>query len=164
MGWGGGWRKAPKECPDCKGQRTVDGRPCGRCKMRGVVYPPRITTNHGKTECAGGCGPSKLGGSKGHHSAEEARYCDTLRLLVKSGEYRSYRGQVRYDIRDALGKSCGYLLVDFEVMRADGTIEIHEYKGSGFMNSPEFRHKRALFTWNYPHIEYHTVGRKQIVL
>jgi hypothetical protein len=132
--------------------------------MRGVVYPPRITTNHGKTECAGGCGPSKLGGSKGHHSAEEARYCDTLRLLVKSGEYRSYRGQVRYDIRDALGKSCGYLLVDFEVMRADGTIEIHEYKGSGFMNSPEFRHKRALFTWNYPHIEYHTVGRKQIVL
>lgn len=85
-------------------------------------------------------------------------------MLVKAKEIRSYRGQVRYDIRDRMGKSCGYLLVDFEVTRADGRIEIHEYKGSGFMNSPEFRHKRALFTWCYPHIDYHTVGRKQIVL
>lgn len=162
MSWGGGFRRAPKTCPDCNGERTVNGRPCVRCKMRGVVYPPRISTARGMTECAGGCGRAKSSGPTKHHSGEEARYCDQLRLLVKAGEIKSYRGQVRYDIRDALGKPCGYLLVDFEVTKKDGTIEIHEYKGSGFMSAPEFHHKRALFTWCYPHIVYHTVGRRDL--
>lgn len=116
---------------------------------------------HSRQECNGGC---NSGRPKFHHSREESRYCDQLALLVKSGEYRSYKGQRRYDLRDAHGRAVGYLLVDFEVVRADGILEIHEYKGAMLMNSPEFRHKKALFSWNYPHIQYHTVGRKQIVI
>lgn len=163
MAWGS-FNRQPKPCPDCNASGAVDGRPCKRCKMRGQIWPARITTKYGRTNCNGGCGASKLGGSKGHHSKEEARYCDKLALLVKAGRIKSYRGQVRYDIRDRMGVSCGYLLVDFEVLSQDDIISIHEYKGSGFMNTPEFRHKRALFTWCYPHIVYNTVGIKDIVL
>lgn len=160
---GFGFRRAPKVCPDCAGAGTIDGKLCPRCKGGGAVYPPRIQTRHGRTECSGGCGPSKVGGGpKSHHSKEEAQYCDTLRLLVKAGEIKSYRGQTRYDIHDRMGKRCGYLLVDFEVTTKKGLIEIHEYKGAGFMNSPDFKHKRALFTWCYAHIPYHTVGVKDI--
>lgn len=116
---------------------------------------------HSRQECRGGC---SNGLPKYHHSGEEARYCDQLALLVKGGRIRSYTGQKRYDLHDAHGKAVGYMLVDFQVIRADGILEIHEYKGAMLINSPEFRHKKALFTWCYPHIQYHVVGRKQIVL
>lgn len=124
-------------------------------------------SSHSRQECAGGCKIGDLGRPQPrfHHSREEARYCDQLMFQMKDGrEVRSYKSQVRFDLQDGYGRAVGYLLVDFLVTRADGKVEIHEYKGAMLMNSPEFRHKRALFSWCYPHIQYHTVGRKQIVI
>lgn len=117
--------------------------------------------SHNRQECGGGC---NAGRPKFHHSREEARYCDQLALLVKAGEIRSYKGQRRYDLHDKIGRAVGYMMVDFEVIRADGRLEIQEYKGGHLVNTPEFRHKKALFSWCHPHIQYHVVGRKQIVL
>ena len=127
---------------------------------------PRYSS-HNRQECAGGCRLEEVGRlqPRWHHSREEARYCDQLMLIQKSGkEIRSYRSQARYDLRDAYGRACGYLMVDFEVIRADGTLELQEYKGAHLLNTPEFRHKKALLSWCYPKIQYHVVGRKQIVL
>jgi len=122
---------------------------------------PRIQTRRGRTICAGGCS----GGSpRWHHSGEEADYCNYLMMLQKADEIREYKTQVRYDLKDAIGKPVGYMVVDFEVINNDGHLSIHEYKGAGFMKSQEFRQKRALFTWNYPDIPYHTVGKRDIVI
>lgn len=124
-------------------------------------------TGHNRQECAGGCrlAETKRLSPRWHHSREEARYCDQLMLIVKEGrDLKSYRSQARYDLHDKTGKNVGYMMVDFEVIRMDGVLELHEYKGGHLVNTPEFRHKKALFTWCYPHIQYHVVGRNQIVL
>ena len=116
---------------------------------------------HQRMNCRGGC---QNGKPRWHHSKEEARYCDCLLLLKKSGEIRSYESQVRYDLRDRNGLPCGWMVVDFKVKHANGKIKIHEYKGSFFGKLMEYRTKKALFSWCYPALEYVTVGKKEIVI
>lgn len=129
--------------------------------MRGVIGSPRIVTKRGRTDCAGGC---RAGVPRSHHSGEEADYCNTLELLQKAGEIRSYRTQVRYQLHNKEGRGAGYMCVDFEVVRADGRVEIHEYKGKNFESMPEFVRGRALFSWCYPHLQYHTIKKGQRVI
>lgn len=100
---------------------------------------------------------------RSHDSIEEARYCDQLMLMKKAGEIRTYKAQVRYDLTDILGNSCGWMRVDFVVTRADGRIQIHEYKGKVFGTLMEYKTKKALFTWNYPDVEHVTVNKNDIV-
>lgn len=118
-------------------------------------------TKRNRRECSGGC---KAGSPRYHDSMEEARYCDQLALLVKQGELRSYKSQVTYYLKDAHGAACGWMRVDFEVIRADGKKQIHEYKGKLFATLPEYRIKKALFSWNYPELEHITVQKRQIIL
>ena len=127
---------------------------------------PRYSS-HNRQECQGGCRLKELGrlSPRWHHSKEEARYCDQLMLIVRAKrDIRSYKSQVRYDLHDKVGRPVGYMMVDFEVIRMDGIREIQEYKGRHLVNTPEFRHKKALFTWCYPKIQYHVVCRNQIVI
>ena len=124
---------------------------------------PRYSA-HSRQACSGGC---QGGTPRTHHSKEEAAYCDTLRLLQKSGEIASYRSQVKYDLFDKLGDACGYMLVDFEVFvrRGGKTLkEIREYKGKLFGTLMEYRTKKALFTHCYPEIPHITVYKKDIIL
>lgn len=115
-----------------------------------------------RQECKGGC----LGFDRRrwHDSIEEARYCDQLALFQKAGEIQSYRSQVVYPLKDRNGGPCGHMRVDFEVIRADGRKQIHEYKGKLFATLMEYKTKKALFTWNYPEIEHITVQKHDIVL
>lgn len=117
---------------------------------------------HSRQDCRGGCKPDGL--PRLHHSIEEAHYCDQIAMLVKSGEYRSYKSQVKYDLKDLHGASVGWMMVDFEVIKANGDLVVIEYKGKFFGQLMEYRQKKALFSWNYPKTEYVTVGRKQIVI
>lgn len=122
---------------------------------------PRIQTQYGRTTCAGGCSEGR---PRWHHSREESQYCNQLMMLVKAGELRSYRTQIRYDLKDFHGNPVGYMIVDFAVIRADGSLEIREFKGLGFQNMMEFRHKKALFSWCYADLPYVVVTKKDIVL
>lgn len=110
--------------------------------------------------CAGGCNDGR---EKTHGSGEEAAYCDTLKRQL-GREVQRYRSQVRYDLKDRVGKRVGFMQVDFEVIRICGTLQIHEYKGKLFARSQIFLQKKALFTWCYPSIEYIVVGKREIVL
>ena len=115
-----------------------------------------------RTCCSGGCfkGNEPYGSTgRWHHSREEAVYCDYLKDLKISKEIKDYRSQVRYDLKDAHGKPCGYMVVDFVVDKNDNEYSVVEYKGRFLMNSPEFRHKKALFTWCYPEVDYCVVGK-----
>lgn len=132
----------------------------------GINWPPKKKNpRYGRKtrrDCSGGC--KEDGTPRSHDSIEESHYCDSLRLLVKAGELRSYKGQVVYHLQDRMGKPCGFMRVDFEVVRADGRIEIHEYKGKLFGTLMEYKTKKALFSWCYPAIEHITVGKNQRVL
>jgi hypothetical protein len=114
-----------------------------------------------RRDCYGGC--KEDGKPRSHDSIEEAEYCCNLERLKKAGEILSYRGQVVYHLKDRVGKPCGFMRVDFEVIRADGTMELHEYKGKLFATLMEYRTKRALFSWCHPEITYITVQKGQIV-
>ena len=116
---------------------------------------------HRRQTCRGGCSAGK---PRWHDSIEEAKYCDKLALLLKAGEIRSYKPQVVYHLQDRQGKPCGYMRVDFEVVRADGRTCIHEYKGKLFGTLMEYRTKKALFSFCYPKIEHITVQKNQIIL
>lgn len=130
--------------------------------IRGNFFKKKARySSHSRQACLGGCDQDR---PKWHYSREEARYCDQLALMIKAGEYKSYRGQRRYDLRDAHGKPCGYMIVDFEVVRHDNALMIIEYKGKHLMNTPEFRHKKALFSWCYPNIQYTVANKNDIVL
>lgn len=115
-----------------------------------------------RQECHGGCKDD--GSRRWHDSIEEADYCNTLGLLKKAGEVRSYRSQVTYPLFSIDKTLCGSMRVDFEVIRADGRLVIHEYKGKLFATLMEYRTKKALFTHCYPTIEHITVRKGQRVL
>ena len=118
-------------------------------------------SRHSRQLCHGGCSEGR---QRWHDSIEEARYCDKLAILVKAGEVRSYKPQVTYHLHDRSGRPCGHMRVDFEVVRADGRVCIHEYKGSLFGTLMEYKTKKALFTWCYPETEHITVQKNQIIL
>jgi len=88
-----------------------------------------------------------------HQSRLEARYCDSLFLLEKAGEIKSYRTQVRYPLEINGEVICSHY-VDFEVVNKQGKLEVHETKG---METDIWRIKRKLFQACYPDIEYITV-------
>jgi len=119
-------------------------------------------TSHRRRACSGGCNPDHF--SRWHDSIEEANYCDQLNLLKKCGDIQDYVGQKIYYLADRNGKACGWMKVDFVVTDANGKIAIHEYKGSLFGRLPEYRVKKALFTWCYPDIPHITVGKNQRVI
>lgn len=121
---------------------------------------PRYSV-HNKQQCKGGCSDRR---PRWHHSIEESAYCNKLLLLKKAGEIRSYKTQVRYDLHDRLGTRCGWMIVDFVVVHADGKIKIHEYKGKFFGTLMEYKTKKALFSFCYPKLEYVTVMKNQLVI
>ena len=90
-----------------------------------------------------------------HDSVAEASYCDTLALLLKAKEIKSYRTQVTYDLT-VNGKRVTGHRIDFEVEKNDGSIEVHEYKGFA---TPVWLLKRKLFIALYPNIPYITITR-----
>lgn len=149
-------KKWPKGAPFSGASSSSSSCLPGRSFKRKARY-----SVHRRQECLGGCSER---GSRWHDSIEEAGYCDQLMFLKKGGEIRSYRPQVVYYLSDREGRACGYMKVDFEVVRADGKKEIHEYKGKLFGTLMEYRTKKALFSWCYPKIQHITVGKNQIVL
>jgi hypothetical protein len=98
-----------------------------------------------------------------HDSGEEASYCVKLGILKKCGEIRDYTTQKTFRLHDAVGKECGSMRVDFVVTKPDGKIEIREYKGALFLSLREFKLARALFSWNYPDLNYVTVTERDLV-
>lgn len=125
-------------------------------RRKGPRYGPK-----NRQLCSGGCRPQ---GPRWHDSVEEAMYCDRLLGYQKVGEIRSYRSQVTYYLYDKDHNACGWMRVDFEIIKADGTKVIHEYKGKLFATLPEYKTKKALFTWNYPDIPHITVRKGEIIL
>ena len=131
-------------------------------KIMGYVFSRRPRYGRKtRRDCLGGC--KEDGTPRSHDSIEESVYCDQLYAMRKAGEIRSYKGQVVYHLKDRMGNPVGCMRVDFEVIRADGTKQIQEYKGKYFGNLMEFKTKRALFSFVYPKIEYITVGKNQVV-
>jgi len=99
-----------------------------------------------------------------HDSREEAEYCLKLQLLKRAGEIQDFRSQVVYslDLTDEFGKKhhIANHRVDFEVTNKEGKTEIHEYKG---VETFEWRMKRRLFEFIYPHIPYKVMREKDLL-
>lgn len=91
-----------------------------------------------------------------HDSRFEARYCDQLAMLVKAGEIKSYRTQVRYPLK-MNGVTITSHIVDFEVVENSGKIHIEECKG---VATREWRIKHKLFEQCYPDIKYYVITMK----
>lgn len=76
--------------------------------------------------------PRRVGGlyalgrlKTGERNKTEARYEDELRALVRSGDVLWYRFEgLKLRLADAT-----FYTPDFAVLRADGTLEVHEVKG-----------------------------------
>lgn len=113
-------------------------------------------TNHPK-ECVGGC---MFGEPRRHDSGEEAMFCNKLNAQMKQGEFLEIDSQVMMYLKDALGKPCGYCRVDWLVTLPDKKQRVYSYKGQ---RTREDDLKAALFTWNYPEIEYRTVTQKDLL-
>jgi len=90
-----------------------------------------------------------------HDSIGEANYCDTLGLMLKAREIKSYKTQVTYDLV-VNGKRITGHRVDFEVENNNGSIEVHEFKGFA---TDVWVLKRKLFIALYPDIPYKTIYR-----
>lgn len=123
--------------------------------LKSARYPKR------RRECLGGCQPGR--GPRFHDSGEEAAYCEKLTILVRVHEIREYQTQKRFDLQDAHGNPCGWMVVDFVVTRPDGSWYCAEYKGKLFETLSDFRLKRALFSYCHPGIEYKTVTKKDLL-
>ena len=85
-----------------------------------------------------------------HDSKLESNYCDTLSLLVKAGDIKSYEIQKRFDLTVNGKKVCSHI-IDFWVERNDGEYEIHEAKG---METALWKLKYRIFKILYPNINY----------
>lgn len=105
-------------------------------------------------ECEGGCGRVRW-----HDTVEEAIYCNKLKALKDGGYIQDYFSQVPYQLKDSIGKNCGYMRVDFEVIELDGSTTVHEYKG---LRSHEWELKKALFSFNYPSVKYEVKTAKDL--
>ncbi len=87
-----------------------------------------------------------------HHSTGECGYCNNLLLQTKCTPrlVKSFKTQVKYSLK-VNGKQITNHFVDFEVIRPDGKLEIHEYKGFA---TAVWAIKRKLFEALYPDIPY----------
>ena len=88
-----------------------------------------------------------------HHSNLEAGYCDTLALMVKSGDILEYEIQKVFEFRINDVLICRHK-PDFYVKTVDGTWEVHEVKGH---ETDLWKLKYRLFQGLYPDIKYHIV-------
>lgn len=101
-----------------------------------------------------------FGSPRRHDSGEEAMFCNKLNAQKEQGEILEIDAQVVFYLKDALGKPCGYCRVDFVVVLPDQTRRVYSYKGQ---RTREDDLKAALFTWNYPNIEYRTVTQRDLL-
>lgn len=85
-----------------------------------------------------------------HDSIGEACYCDSLALLEKAGEIRSYKIQQTFTLM-VEGKIICKHRVDFLVMTKKGDLEVNEVKGFA---TKDWNLKRKLFEALYPDIKY----------
>lgn len=88
-----------------------------------------------------------------HQSRLEAGYCNLLALLVKAGEIRSYKTQVKYELK-VNGIHITNHYVDFVVETKDGKEEVRETKG---MVTDVWKIKYNLFLALYPGIKYEII-------
>ena len=92
-----------------------------------------------------------------HDSIFEANYCNDLNALQKAGEIRAYRSQVLYEFYVKNKRITGHI-VDFLVVKNDGSREVHEVKGFA---TAVWQLKKNLFEALYPKIPYIVIrGRK----
>lgn len=106
--------------------------------------------------CLGGCGAIRQ-----HDSSGEASYCDTLKIMQKSGVIKSYTSQKQFDLRESNGKRHGFHRPDFLVTYPNGRVEAHEFKNG--LITKEWELKAALFTWCYPEIKYRVVTPRDVL-
>jgi hypothetical protein len=77
----------------------------------------------------------------------EALYHSTLALEYRAGFVRAVNRQPSYDLT-VNGVFVGRYVADFEVLRADGEIQVVECKG---FKTPTYKLKKRLFEALYPH-------------
>ena len=85
-----------------------------------------------------------------HQSIGEARYCDSLAVLEKAGDIKSYKSQQMFDLIVNSKRITGHR-VDFLVMNKKGKLEVHEVKG---FPTDLWKIKMNLFEALYPDIPY----------
>ncbi len=85
-----------------------------------------------------------------HDSIGEAQYCNSLELLKRAKEIRSFKIQQSYDMT-VNGKTICKHIVDFLVTNKEGKVEVHEVKGFA---TNVWNLKRKLFEALYPSIPY----------
>lgn len=90
-----------------------------------------------------------------HRSRGEAGYCNTLALLVRTGEIHSYQVEKRYEIK-VNGRFIGNHYPDFTIYNKDGKIiEVREFKSISRATMTDlWKWKSACFEALYPDIPY----------
>ena len=91
-----------------------------------------------------------------HQSRGEAARCNSLEILRKAKAIRSYKSQVKYELK-CNGEHVTNHIVDFEVYPINGPKWAEDFKG-GLM-SAEWKIKKRLFELNFPDIEYRVVKK-----
>jgi len=91
-----------------------------------------------------------------HDSMGEAGYCNNLRFRVIAKDIKSYKSQVKYELR-CNGELIANHYIDFEVILNNGNKEVHEYKG---VRTAVWSIKHKLFKANYPKIPYIIINHK----
>lgn len=82
-----------------------------------------------------------------YHSTKEANYAQGLDLRIKAGEVKSWSAQLRIPIK-VNGQLITTYVPDFEVVMADGSVQIHEVKSKGTI-TPAYTIKKKLLHATY---------------
>jgi hypothetical protein len=110
--------------------------------MRTAARPVRLeTVRRSKYRAI----PTVIDGAR-FDSRLEARYYATLQLEQRAGFVREFRRQPNY-LLEVNGVWVGRYVADYEVVRADGEIQVVDCKG---FKTPVYRLKRRLFEALYP--------------
>lgn len=87
----------------------------------------------------------------------EKQYAFDLLALQQAGEIRSYKHHVDYPLQ-VNGHHICIIEVDFEVVRKDGVVEVHEVKSEG-TKTAVWNLKHKLFKALYPNTPYHIIQK-----
>lgn len=90
----------------------------------------------------------------GYASKAEAARAQELRGLQASGAISELKEQVTFDVAPTGCESIRYR-ADFTYVE-NGVMVVHEEKG---FETPEWRIKRKLFEWKFPHIVLRVTGK-----
>jgi hypothetical protein len=71
---------------------------------------------------------TKIYNGRTYHSIREANHAEELDWRIKAGEIKEVIPQFKIDLRVNGRHICNYY-VDFKVVMADGSIQLHEVKG-----------------------------------